>query len=260
MPAPQFIKGAQPSSLGVVHCSEDKTYRNRLLCGTVTMGLVRIDWHEAMLSLVTPTNFTMGKCTPTGFHIADGQNIIVKQALDAGCEWLWLVEDDTLPPPLTLVTFLEHARSKIAPVISGLYYQRNGSREPLIYRESGAYYDWKPGDLVWCGGVPTGCLFIHASILRVLWDEAEPYTIRGNGMEVPVRRVFQEPRRIDYDPASAKFAIVTGTSDLDLCARIVKDDVFKKAGWPKHAKKKWPFLVDTNIHCRHQDRESGMIF
>lgn len=260
LPAPVFTPPQTPSSAGVIHCTEDGTYRGRVMLGTITMGLVRIEWHEAMVSLVTPTSFTMGRCTPTGFLIPDGQNICVQQTLDSGCEWLWLVEDDTCPPPLALVQFREHFRKKTGPLISGLYYQRNGSQEPLIYREDGPYYDWKRGDLVWASGVPTGCLMIHRSVLQVLYDEAEPYTIRANGAEVRVRKVFDNPERFEFDPASSKFGVITGTTDLDLCQRIIKNDVLTKAGWPKHAKKKYPFAVDSRIHCRHLDRETGMAF
>ncbi len=32
-----------------------------------------------------------------------------------------------------------------------------------------------------------------------------------------------------------------------------KLEVFKKAGWPEFQKKKFPFLVDTKIFCRHID-------
>jgi len=37
------------------------------------------------------------------------------------------------------------------------------------------------------------------------------------------------------------------------CKRLMRDDIFKKAGWQAFQKKKYPFLVDTNILITHID-------
>jgi hypothetical protein len=50
-----------------------------------------------------------------------------------------------------------------------------------------------------------------------------------------------------------------GTSDLDWCTRVMEGGYFKKAGWPKFQRRKYPFLVDTNILCRHIN-PNGEIF
>jgi len=44
-----------------------------------------------------------------------------------------------------------------------------------------------------------------------------------------------------------------GTSDLNFCNKVIEGDYLTKAGFPKIAKKKYPFLVDTNIYCLHID-------
>ena len=33
--------------------------------------------------------------------------------------------------------------------------------------------------------------------------------------------------------------------------RVIRDDVLKRAGWPKIARRRWPFLVDTSVLWRH---------
>jgi len=38
----------------------------------------------------------------------------------------------------------------------------------------------------------------------------------------------------------------------------MKDDIFIKAGWPKYAKMKYPFLVDTKIFINHVDHAGRM--
>lgn len=44
-----------------------------------------------------------------------------------------------------------------------------------------------------------------------------------------------------------------GTSDLALCDRIMKENIFKKTGWADIGKKKHPFLCDTGIFCQQID-------
>lgn len=260
LPVPTVRRNDQGHGVGLVTCTEGKGYRHRIMLGTATMGLVRIEWHEAMTAIVMPTNWGWARCTPLGFHVDDAQNIIVQQTLQSGCEWLWLLEDDTAPPPMAAILMQEHIRKHDVPVVSGLYRQKGGSGEPLIYRgkSAGAFWDFKPGELVWADGVPTGCLLVHSSILQLMYDEAEAYTVQANGVKVGVKRVFQNPRRFDYDPASQRYEITTGTSDLDWCGRVREGNLLKRAGWPKVAGKEYPFLVDTRIDCKHIDRETGV--
>ena len=103
------------------------------------------------------------------------------------------------------------------------------------------------GDKVWADGVPTGFLLIHMGLLRVMWDESPEYKARN----VITRRVFETPQRTEFLPEENQYNTATGTSDLEWCNRVMRDDIFKKAGWGKYQRKKYPFLVDTSIFCRH---------
>jgi hypothetical protein len=120
-----------------------------------------------------------------------------------------------------------------------------------VYRGRGTSYydDWKPGDLVWVDGVPTGMLLIHRSILKAMWDESPEYQTYGQ----ITRRVFETQRKAWYDPQSEQFMSYASTSDLEWCDRLLKQDIFRKAGWPDYADKPYPLLVDTNIFCKHVD-------
>jgi len=247
----------------IVTCTEPaRSYRHRIMLGTPTLGVIRIEWHDAMFGMVMPCNFGMAKCVPLGFHVDDAQNIIVQTALQQSCEWLWLIEDDTIPPPHAALEFQKVIKAGKWPIVSALYRLKGGSGEPLTYRgvATGAYTDWKMGDTVWCDGVPTGCLLIHSSILKILYDESEEYELRANHTTVKVRRVFENPRNFTYDPVSGGYAKNIGTSDLAFCHRVIKDNVLKRAGWHAVARRKYPFPVLTNVLAGHIDRDTGVVW
>lgn len=231
-------------------------YVNRILVGTPSRGTVRMEWVGARYGQIIPTNWSMVQMSqfmssfiPTRFSVADAQNLIVREVITKDFEWLLLIEDDTIPPDDLFVKMNQYMRDGKVPVVSGLYYTKSVPSEPLVYRGrgTGAYMNFKIGDKVWCDGVPTGCLLIHHSILKAMWDESPEYVVNGQ----IVRRVFDTPVKSWIDPETGDVNTITGTSDLDWCTRIMKEKYFDKAGWPQYQKKKYPFLVDTTIFCRH---------
>lgn len=237
----------------------------RILIATPTLGTVRMEWVQARYGQIIPTNWSMlqyvqfvNSFIPLRYTVADAQNVIVKQLIDLKYEWLLLIEDDTIPPPDAFVRFNKYMRDKKVPIVSGLYYSRSNPPEPLVFRGRGTSYygKWKLGDKVWCDGVPTGMLLVHSSILKSMWNESEEY-LAG---DTKTRRVFETPERYWFNEAKGEFSTVGGTSDLEWCTRIMKEKHFDKAGWPQFQKKKYPFLVDTKIFCKHQDRETGMMY
>jgi hypothetical protein len=240
------------------------SYSNRLLIGTPATGNIRIEWHQSRVGQMVPPNWStvtmlqfINSVIPMRYQVADAQNIIVNAAVTQDFEWLFLLEHDTLMPPDGFLRFNEYMKDEIVPVVSGLYYTRSHPTEPLIYRGrgSGCWLNWEFGDLVWCDGVPTGCLLIHCGLLREMWNDSEEYMAGQH----KVRRVFETPTRQYYDPELMQQSTLTGTSDLDWCTRVIKGEYFKKAGWNKYQEMKYPFLVDTNIFCRHINPD-GAVF
>jgi hypothetical protein len=247
----------------IINDSGDPGYINRLLVGTATTGLVRIEWVAARYGQVIPCNWSqvtmnqfMSSYVPLRYQVADAQNLIVKEVISKEFEWLLLIEHDVVIPPDCFMRLNQYIRDEKTPVVSGLYYSRSRPSEPLVYRGRGTSYygDWKMGDKVWCDGVPTGVLLIHAGILREMWKESPEYMI-GNQM---CRRVFDTPRNMWYDPSSGQFNTTTGTSDLNWCTRVMCEGFFAKAGWTEYQDKEYPFLVDTGIFCRHIDPDGVM--
>ncbi len=247
----------------VIDDSDDPGYVNRLLVATPTTGLVRIEWVAARYGQVIPCNWSqvtmnqfMNSYVPLRYQVADAQNLIVREVVVRDFEWLFILEHDVVIPPDCFLKLNQYIRDEKTPVVSGLYYTRSRPSEPLVFRGRGTsfYAKWKMGDKVWCDGVPTGCLLIHAGILRKMWEDSPEYMV-GNQL---TRRVFETPRMMWYDPASEQFNTTSGTSDLDWCWRVMEGEYLKKAGWKKFGRKKYPFLVDTTIFCRHVNPDGEM--
>lgn len=103
------------------------------------------------------------------------------------------------------------------------------------------------GSFVTGGFVVHNCLLIHRPILEIMYAESREYIFEGEKL----REVFVDPRQIIVDPDSGMYGIRTGTSDLEWCSRVIREQVIKRAGWPKIARKRFPLLVDTRIACQH---------
>lgn len=237
--------------------SNDPGYINRILVATPTTGAIRMEWALNRWGQTIPMNWSQvqmvqyyNSFVPFNFTVPDAQNIIVKAVIEQEFEWLLLLEHDTIPPIDLFIKLNKYMTDEKVPIISGLYYSRGNPSEPLVFRGRGTsvYKKWKVGDQVWTDAVPTGCLLVHAGILREMWKESPEYQTNG----ITTRRVFDNPRKTWYD-TEGNFNTLTGTSDLEWCTRIIEGDYFKKAGWDDFAGKKYPFLIDTNIFCKHID-------
>jgi len=232
------------------------SYVNRIFIAIPTRGYCRMEWHQANIGMMSPVNWSQvvsqefySAGYSYNYQVADAQNMLVKAALERDFEWILFYEDDMLPPPDALMKLNKYIRDEDTPVVSGLYYTRARPSEPLVFRGrgDGVYDKFKIGNKVWASGVPTGFLLIHMGLLRAMWDESPEYQARNT----ITRRVFETPRRVDFNEEMNQFSTFSGTSDLEWCNRVIEGDYFKKSGWGKYQRKKYPFLVDTSILCRH---------
>jgi hypothetical protein len=244
--------------------SGNNKFRQRVLVATPTLGLVRMEWVGARYNQVIPTNWSktdmiqyMNGFIPLRYTVADAQNLAVKACLEGGFEWLMFIEDDTMPPPDGFLRFTEYMDKADIPVVSGLYFTRSVPPEPMVYRGRGTHYfrDWKLEDKVWVDGVPTGMLIIHANLLKAVYDDSPDYHISNSTADSSARRVFNSPAQSWFNEETGAQETLVGTSDLDFCSRVIKGDYLTKAGFPEIAKKKYPFLIDTNIYCKHVEKD-----
>ncbi len=230
--------------------------QNRIMIGIPLTGTVRVEWMMARYGQVIPCNWSQVDCirfidqdSPLGFAVADARNIIVADCVNGGFEWLFFIDHDVVIPPTTILRWNDMMLKGDVPMFGGLYFTRSAPSEPLIYRGRGnSYYNkWKMGDKVWCDGHGLGNNMIHSSILKVLYDESEEYEVMGQ----KTRRVFETPARSYFDPETKSWFNSVGTEDLAFCTRIMKENIFRKAGWPKYQRKKYPFLIDTSVFGTH---------
>lgn len=250
----------------------------QILMGTPTLGTVHIQWYNHMVGMVTPPNWSVVRSTPTGYTVADAQNLLVDTMLRGPFRALILIEDDTCPPPETILVFdkwfWKMERKKAPPVVSGLYHikgsaeTRRGKKggieqlgpEPLAYRGNGAraYRDWKYGDTIWVSGVPTGALLLHRSILEAWARETDVPMYTLPGYPYPVKKIFESPAKVWIEDGGVHVA--SGTSDLYWSGQTVKRGLLAKAGWKHLANKDFPYIIDTSLVFKHVDRSTGTLY
>lgn len=232
--------------------SHGQHYRAGLVLGTPTLGLVRVEWVRARYAQAMPVNWAMAEVMPKGFLVDEAQNIIVRETLAGGYEWLLLLEDDVILPPFAFKRINEYMTGGKYPVVSGLYFTKSHDQpEPLIFRGrgNGAFHDFEIGEPVWCDGVPTGCLLIHASVLVAMADAAPEVTFGES--EQTARQVFATVRDEEHD-SFKETRTVYRTSDLQWCDDVLAGGYLD--GW-KLPHPEFPFLVDTSLFCLHIDKD-----
>ncbi len=76
-------------------------WRNKVIVGTPTTGLVRMEWVQARYSQLIPTNWSaaeilnwMPTYCPLQYVVSDAQNIIVQKAVEQDAEWLFFLEEE----------------------------------------------------------------------------------------------------------------------------------------------------------------------
>ena len=230
----------------------------RLLIATPTTGLVRMEWVAARYNQTIPTNWSktdmveyMSSYVPLRYTVHDAQNMIVKVALQEGFEWVLFIEHDNICPPDMLRTFTDYMDKGDIPIVSGLYFTRSVPPEPMVYRGRGNHYfrKWTLGDKVWVDGVPTGMVLISTKLLKEVWKDSPEYRVANSNQMT--RRVFDTLSQTWFNEDTGQNETLTSTSDLNFCTRVINGDYLAKAGFHKVAKKKYPFLIDTNIYGKH---------
>jgi len=245
------------SKNNILLTNEDKTlFSRRILVGVPMTGLLRSEFVLARYGQAIPANWSavdmiqfIDQYSPLKYLVADARNIIASNAVEKEFEWLIFIDHDVVLPQGTLLSLNERMTKGDIPMMSGLYFTKSVPSDPLVYRGRGnSYYkNWKMGDEVWVDGIPMGITLIHGSVLKVLYEESEEYSLGG----IKVRKIFETPSKTFRDPEKNGWYNLSGTEDLELCSRIMRDGIFKKAGWPKFQKKEFPFMIDTAIFCRH---------
>lgn len=229
----------------------------RILIGVPMTGIVRSEWAFGRMCQVIPCNWSSSDSVhwlphqaPLGYAVAEARNAIINTAVTQGFDWLLFIDHDVIMRPDTFVRINQYMMKGDIPVVSGLYFAKCNPPSPLVYRGrgNGSFNDWRIGDKVWVDGIPMGLALINVKLLKVMWEDAPEYEISGGRK---VKKVFDTPAGIKQDPINQSWNTFAGTEDLTWCNRVMNGGYFKKAGFPKYAKMKHPFLIDTSMFCRH---------
>lgn len=250
--------------IGEIVYAHKKHFKNRIMVGIPTTGIVRYEWVAARYNQVIPCNWSQAEFiyayaswSPVGFQVANARNIIASAAVREGYQWLLFIDHDTCPPVNMLVTMNDYMTKGDIPVVCGLYFTKSVPADPLIYRGfgTGSFKDWKFGDKIWASGIPMGCTLINCDIFRAMQPDVPEDGLRTmQGREIMAHRYFVTPAEATINP-DGTWSSYTGTEDLYWCKKVIEGNYLAKAGFPKVAKKEFPFLVDTNIFCRHIDMD-----
>lgn len=250
----------------IVKSGKNGNPRVKLLVVTPTLGIVRMEWAMARFGAVIPCNWSassaflgIGNVVPMHYLVADAQNIGCQECLAKGFEWLLLWEDDVIAPPEVFLELNQYIQSEEVPVVSGLYFLKGNYSEPILYRGrgTGPFTNFKIGDKVWVDGVPTGMLLVHRKVIQIMYEDSPEYLTEG---KIKARQIFKTPAEVTWDKETMTHTSNVGTSDLQWCTRVMEEKVLSRAGWPKIARKKYPFLCNTRIFCKHIDLQSGEVF
>jgi hypothetical protein len=189
---------------------------------------------------------------------------IARGFLGGDADYLWFLDDDTVPPKGALSSLLSLGK----PFVGGLYFLGKPPYSPIAYRRApdGLYapiYHYGHGALLPVDSIGMGCTLIHRSVFETIMAEHRVYE-RPNGSLVPVHQSL------------------VGACDVAILGKDAPD-VFTANGylhtklrpWADSDNRPWPFFaleygrtedhhfcelaanvglrpfVDTTIVCKH---------
>lgn len=148
--------------------SETKGFGSTYLAvGVPAAGrLTTVHWGINLAAQIYPLNIAVDYCCPEGYDSDEARNMIVQYAMEANARWIWMVDDDVLPPN-TAVQRLMHSMIGKPEVMAsaGIYYSKSDIPQPVVFegRGTGPYWDWKRGEVFELpdgGFIGTGCMLI----------------------------------------------------------------------------------------------------
>jgi len=95
---------------------------------------------------------------------------MVDEALTMDAEYIFFIEDDTIPPPGALLELGRVLETSDASVMTcgGIYTTRNNPPEPIVYMGpgKGAHWNWRLGDIFECWATGMGCTMIKMEVFK----------------------------------------------------------------------------------------------
>lgn len=177
----------------------------------------------ALASLQFPMNCNYAFFSAKGLDRAKNRTNLVKSALQYNAEYIFFLDDDTVPPANAVRLLMkELEQNEKAAVCAGIYTSRNTKPyEPMVFMDGrgGPWWRWRFGDVFKCASIGTGCMLIRTSLFK---DLPEPW----------FWDIQDKQEALEKDPS----IIATGDSSIDPNRFTMTDDVYfchkvRKAGF-----------------------------
>ena len=182
-----------------------------LAVGVLTRGTVSTEWAFSLRRMLFPEETLFFKIPGLPFDHA--RNEIVRKSMAAGATWTFFLDDDVLAPPEAFSQMMAWGK----PVVSGLYYKRQGNIIPTAYQESstGPVPILKVGHPQIVDFVGGGCLLVHRSVFEKVKFPWFKWTVDDESLK-PHERLGE---------------------DFNFCKKARKEG--------------FQILWDTTVRCRH---------
>lgn len=147
-----------------------------LVVGVPACGrLTTVRWGINLASQQYPMSMAIDYASPVdteGKEVGLVRNAIASYALNANAKYIWMVDDDVLPPQFAVQRLL-HAMQNRPEVMAcgGIYYSKQDVPAPVVFADDGTgpFYNWKPGEVFEVPGfIGTGCLLIRTEVFQRL--------------------------------------------------------------------------------------------
>lgn len=190
--------------------------QQRVLVVVLTREITSTAWAFGFRNLQIPGTFT----GLVGMPFDHARNTGCQKLLELGWEWVFFLDDDTIPPPDAIIKLMSHK----LPIVSGVYYRRSNPICPVMLKETQKGRMWitefNVPDMLEVDFVGSGCLLIHRDVLTSL----PPLSPKCHWFEWRVDR-----------------------KDLPEKDRMSEDFTFCQ-----HARNHgYKIYVDTTVQCRH---------
>jgi hypothetical protein len=188
---------------------------------------VSLDWALALKALNPPINFNTVFQILLNHEVSEARNIMAKEAIKQGAEYLFFLGDDVIVPAHTLRQLIfRMEQDPSIGVVGGVYCAKCDPPFPLVFCENGkgAYWDWKVGEFFEVSGLGMDCTLIRTGVFK---DITEPWF-----------KTVDDDKFLDGINNAEQW-----TEDLYFFNKLNETD--------------WMTYCDATVICDHQDIYSG---
>lgn len=228
---------------------DDPTASARVIfLGVPSFGMVSIRWHSHIMQLQNPLNRSVYHGYVIGGEVGQARNVLVDQALTWTNSYghtvshVMFIDDDVLVPPYALSVLLDRKR----PIISGLYYAKTPSEQPLVLPDpfGGTVTDLPQNGIVECYAHGMGCTLIEMRVFRDLIEHQLVKYDDVNGK--PIAQFFSTTRDALSQSKEGTPIYMNQTEDVFFLERA--------------AKLGYTAAVDSGVFCFHYDHATKQCY